>query len=172
MFLIAILLIIVVSLFIAPLFKCGSEKDTTYRQRLLGMFKLNSGVGPLFLTITVLYIAFTVTVLYVNRSEWDKPCHISYENCELASGEECRKVIWHKDSADQRTFYLDNGHTTIITISDSCDNRFVVSGATSEFDNQWILNVGLIDNEQDTLFIRESLVKYLDEDIRAKAVKQ
>lgn len=172
MFLIAILLIIVASLFITPLFKCESEKDTTYRQRLLGMLKLNSGVGPLFLTITVLYVAFVVTVIYANRSEWDKPCHISYENCELGSAEDCRKVIWHKDSTDQRTFFLDNDHTTIIAIPDSCDNRFVVSGTTSEFDSQWILNVGLIDNERDTLFIRESLVKYLDKDIRNKTIKQ
>lgn len=172
MFLIAILLIIVVSLFIAPLFKCGSDKDTTYCRRLLGILKLDSGVGPLFLTITVLYIAFVVTVIYANRSEWDKPCHISYENCGLGSAEDCRKVIWYKDSTDQRTFFLDNDHTAIVAIPDSCDNRFVVSGTTSEFDCPWILNVNLIDNEQDTLFIRESLVKYLDEDIRAKATKQ
>lgn len=172
MFLIAIILIIVASLFIAPLFKCGSEKDTTYSQRLLGMFKLDSGVGPLFLTITVLYIAFVVTVIYANRSKWDRPCHISYENCGLGSAEDCRKVIWHKDSTDQRTFFLDNSHTTIIAIPDSCDNCFVLSGTTSEFDNQWILNVNLIDNEQDTLFIKENLVKYLDEDIRVKATKQ
>lgn len=172
MFLIAILLIIVVSLFIVPLFKCGSKKNTTYCQRLLGVLKLNSGVGQLFLTIAILYTAFIVTALYANRNEWDKPCHISYENCELGSAEDCHKVIWHKDSTDRRTFFLNNDHTAIITIPDSCDNRFVVSGATSEYDIHSILSVGLIDNEQDTLFIRESLVKCLDEDIRNKAIKQ
>lgn len=169
------LLTLAICTFILPIFKFKGDEGTTYKQRLLSVVKLNSMpiAFRLLLTASLIYTAIAVANLYINRSEWDKPCHITYEQCELRDSTNCRVIqcVSLTDTTKHRTFYLDEGDVTIITVPDSCNNRYIVSGNTTEYISEYILTVNTIDNERDTLFIKEGLVKCLTEPLKKKATQ-
>lgn len=169
------LLILLVCLFILPIFKFKGDEGTTYKQRLLSTVKLNTMpiAFRLVLTASVIYAIIIVIDLYTNRSAWDKPCHNTYEICVLRDSTECRVIecVSLSDTTKHRTFYLDEDDVTVIAIPDSCENRYIVSGTTTEYDNEWLMTVNSIDNEKDTLFIKERQVERLTKPLRNKTIK-